>query len=1241
MKRILLSALLLTISSISAHAADLNITNENFNSKINTDTAAQGGVFSIIGNDANGVVTGSIFTNNAANGSMYSLGGAIYSTANSLSVSDSIFDNNKSFDAPDGNYGGAVFADGSAMRPAENSTITFDNTKFINNSAGGSTFRNAGGAIATQMIKNLDINNSYFENNSVIGNVSDVKYYAIGGAISTSYVVSPIGPVYTTPTTLTINNSVFKNNYVINPGKVYGGAIGSIAVMDTIIKNSEFIGNHVSDSYDARGGAIYSQLSTMLIENTDFENNYIENSQSIAIGGAIAAIGTELTIKNSNFLNNYVTSSKTAQGGAIYLQGNGAAQPAVLNLIADGQNIEFSGNTANGSSSGIHAASNSKINFNIASGNKIIMNDKILSSASNTIVLNINNSANGNPSEGMFVANASMNSYGGIVNLYGGTLKLGENGTSFRNAQSFISYDGAVIDLQNNKLNTFYAKNLILNGTTDVKIDADLFNERIDSFDVTNASGNGNLKITDINVLSDINPIKDSISANFITGTGASNITTTMNNSLNTIFTQDSKYDVSLNGNTLTFDKSDYDGGLAGAVAADNERQYQMGEDEIVTDWGAPDKNQLNGSTLVVKGNQNAVIGSHNEGIIINNTQGLIINGVGTADSEGNIQKSWSDFSSTLGGAINNDGKTTIKDSIFTNNSASNKGGAIYNTGVVNIIAQENNVIFANNTANSESNAIHNNSGTLNFNANIDKAIIFNDKITSEDNTGVININASNNEQPTIEKNIPGSGTVVLNNDMSGYTGDVNLYHGTIKVGADGTFFNPNNFNIYGCTLDFANNVVQNYNLGNLYVADSVDVMVDADLSRGVMDTLSADSYSGAGSIDVNYINLLSDASQDYTKIHFVDENLKDAVTYSGKDTAYSPIYKYNIAYDKENGEFNFMRFGGPGSEKYNPGILAGAVAAQLGSYLTQLNSYDMAFNNVDMYMLMSKETRQSLKARNKIAYTGQNLTYSPLTTKYDQKGMWYKPYTTFENVPLKNGPRVSNVSYGSYFGGDSELIELGKGFDGMFSLYAGYNGSHQAYNGVGIYQNGGLLGATGVVYKGNFFSALTANVGANAGEASTMFGNENFTMLTAGVASKTGYNWELAEGRFIIQPNYQMSYTFVNTFDYRNAAGVNINSDPLNAIQIAPGVRFIGNLKNGWQPYIGVQMVWNVIDDTRFKANDVSLPDLSVKPYIAYGVGVQKRWGERFTGFLQTMFYNGGRNGIGIQFGFRFALGK
>lgn len=380
----------------------------------------------------------------------------------------------------------------------------------------------------------------------------------------------------------------------------------------------------------------------------------------------------------------------------------------------------------------------------------------------------------------------------------------------------------------------------------------------------------------------------------------------------------------------------------------------------------------------------------------------------------------------------------------------------------------------------------------------------------------------------------------------------------------------------------------------------------------------------------------------------FADDAVKDAVAqaiqYTGGDIVYSPIYQYRVSYDPTTAMLRFGMGGNNPSENFNPAVLAAPVGTQIGAYLNQVNIYEQAFANMDMMMIMPKAQRNAMKYANKYASTqgagnGGVITFSPNQIPEENRGLWFRPYTTFENVGLSKGPNVKNIAYGSLVGGDTGIIELKRGWDMVASVYGAYNGSNQNYDGVTMTQNGGSLGASGVWYKGNFFSGLTANVGANAGEANSMYGRDTFTTLATGVASKTGYNWELANGKFIIQPNYLMSYTFVNTFDYTNAAGVKISSDPLHAIQIAPGVKLIGNLKNGWQPYLGVQMVWNIMDRAKFKANNVELPNMSVDPYIQYGVGLQKKVGDRFTGFGQAMMRNGGRNGVALQFGFRWSL--
>ena len=551
---------------------------------------------------------------------------------------------------------------------------------------------------------------------------------------------------------------------------------------------------------------------------------------------------------------------------------------------------------------------------------------------------------------------------------------------------------------------------------------------------------------------------------------------------------------------------------------------------------------------------------------------------------------------------------------------------------------------------NSSGNAINlNNSLILNNSNNSNSGIRF------EGNSD-INFNG-------VYKGMLPSNTVALDLENATLTRGDKDYHafwllnsGTLKYYDDSYLANGgrNAITFNGGNLDLRNGVASNIPLYGLALKSNSNIYVDVDLANQTMDSLSAtnSSYTG-GKLNVAGMTLLSDAVNDFTSINFTnDNNIKSNIAYTGDaQVAYSPIYRYNVAYNEDNGNFEFKRGNGGGggnsSGVFNPAVLAGAVGAQIGSYLTQLNTYEQAFSNQDMLMSMTRNERTAMQFANRYASTqgtgeGGVITFDPNQQIPEQnKGAWFRPYATFEGVSLNNGPSVRNIGYGSLFGGDTGLIELKNGWNAVYSAYAGYNGSNQNYNGVSVNQNGGTLGVGGIWYKGNFFTGLTANVGASVAEAHTMYGREDFTMLATGIASKTGYNFELADGKFIIQPSYLMSYTFVNTFDYRNAAGVNINSDPLHAIQIAPGLKFIGNLKNGWQPYVGLQMVWNIMDKTRFQANNVSLPDMSVDPYFQYGLGLQKRVGDRFTGFGQAMIRNGGRNGIALSFGFRWALGK
>ena len=422
------------------------------------------------------------------------------------------------------------------------------------------------------------------------------------------------------------------------------------------------------------------------------------------------------------------------------------------------------------------------------------------------------------------------------------------------------------------------------------------------------------------------------------------------------------------------------------------------------------------------------------------------------------------------------------------------------------------------------------------------------------------------------------------------------------------------------------------------------------------MDRITADNYNvkDGAMLNVNNVVLLSDAKEDVTNIQFADDGLAANVAYTGASPiAYSPIWKYDVSYaqnpEDNLGYFTFVRgaaSSGNASDAFNPSVLASPVATQAGAYTTQLQTFNYAFQHADTFMNIPYIERLAIINEGKYALspTGDATdvgTYSPLLLKEESAGFWVKPYASFENVPLKNGPKVSNINYGTLVGYDSPLTSVGNGFERVLTGYIGYNGASQRYSGVDAYQNGGLLGGTATFYKGNFFNATTLSVGASAGDASTMYGSENYTMLLAGLGNKTGYNFEFFDGGMILQPSMLISYTFVNTFDYNNAAGVRIESDPMHAIQLAPGIKLIGNTKNGWQPYIGVSMVWNLLDESKVTADSVRLPEMSIKPYVQYGVGLQKRVNDKFLAFGQAMIHNGGRNGVSLSAGLRWKIGR
>ncbi len=647
---------------------------------------------------------------------------------------------------------------------------------------------------------------------------------------------------------------------------------------------------------------------------------------------------------------------------------------------------------------------------------------------------------------------------------------------------------------------------------------------------------------------------------------------------------------------------------LADAVEDSTTANYIVTEEKLTKGAGIVkgDSFEISGNDINVNGNTGLVIDGtqNNETILLTSIYGASDSDL-TVENEGNLQVIANDRNIIIG----NSGETAIK----TDNAT------------VHLEAGDNSILLGGKIQGTNSEKIYSSGKLVSFDETDNVTVIAQNDLTNLNNTST---NTNWNLSSTVF-NVP--------NDS--------------YLSSDGT----NSLTMNGGTINLANGKASDIPLSSMTLNDTIGAGIDIDLKNLTTDKFvfqnSDDLKTNNNDIVITSINTVNPnavlTSKTYS-IPFVsraynNEALLNSVSSQVTKDILSPIFKYHLEYQENDNTGNFVlsRGGSTSYNSVNPAVMVAPVAAQHGGYLTQLNSYDQAFQNFDMKMLMTREERQAYKMANLYASTVTPKVFSETYLPEKDSALWFRPYASFEKVRLDNGPKVGNTMYGSYFGGDSPVYELKHKIDFQYSVYAGYNGSHQHYSGNSIYQNGGTFGATALFNRDNLFSAVTANIGAGVADASTMYGSEDFTMLMTGIASKTGYNFEFAKGKFIIQPNYLASYSFVKTFDYTNAAGVKITSDPLNAFNIAPGIKLIGNLKNSWQPYMSVQMVWSLMDDTHFEAQNVNLPELSVKPYVQYGLGIQKRWGERFTGFFQTMVRNGGRTGVSLSAGLRWTIGK
>lgn len=584
-------------------------------------------------------------------------------------------------------------------------------------------------------------------------------------------------------------------------------------------------------------------------------------------------------------------------------------------------------------------------------------------------------------------------------------------------------------------------------------------------------------------------------------------------------------------------------------------------------------------------------------------------------------------------------GTLTLENSTVSHNTSEGQGGAIYTEANVEIIADDAVSTFVGNYANGENNAIYVGSkdGTVNLTARNNGIIDMNDKIDGTEEGYKINVNGDS------------TGKININNTIKNAT--IQLNGGVLTPSIESNI-NGNNFIGNGGLLNLINGTTGTVSFNEVSIIGNTNIAIDADLRNNSVDRITSAVFNqSSGHLNIKNINVLSDSIPTRVTVSFADGGIQSAITNSVR-TVYSKIYRYRVSYNKTTGQLTFDRGGGGGggggdrpapAASYNPAILTAGVAQQI-AYMNQLQNYQSAMYHSDSYMMLPKITRimrnkTSLNLEDEFKNCGFNAYQRPIQDEI--KSIWVRPYSSFESVPLKRGVSVSNTSYGTLFGGDSDMIELKHGFSFVYGGYVGYNGNSTSFEHIHSTQQGAVVGLTGYLYKGNFFNAITANCGWMINDTYTPYGTDTMNLIMSGVADRIGYNLEMASGKFIVQPSIFFGYSFVYSSDYTTSGGVRINSDPLNVIHFAPTLKFIGNLSNGWQPYAIVSVMANFMDKTDFTANTIRLPQMSIDPYVEYGIGIQRRWSEKCQGFGQATVRNGGRRGVALLFGLKYMVGK
>lgn len=1139
-----------------------------------------------------------------------SWGGALYNEG--TLILDNVTFNNDIAQTPKAVGGGAMALVATNGNPV---STTIKNSTFTNNSTESNpVYENNGGAIyvygtSSKLVgdNTLKISDSLFESNHT---------NKTGGAIG----VNNLGP---SNFEIEINDTTFTKNNSTG----YGGAIdvttGGTGKVTINLNNATFNGN----KSESDGGAIAYEkgnITSNIRNNSTFTNNTANN------GGAIYNGIKNLTISNTIFDGNKTNDG--GKGGAIYNAGNISLSQTEFKqstdtiYMANDSAADFSGtNTLNGSISSENATSEIK--------NK------------GTLILNADNSGytgTYTQESGQTDVNASSTFFGGETTIADGVL----NWNTLKNYNSTLKVEKGSLNIGN-----VSKASLSLNNNSYIKKDT-----------LVNINSKGEIKLNGGSITLDDNDIwAGNISIGDENTVGSGTLTIDGLTSNGGIFANGGTIDI-ISGR-LTASAGDVIKEATTVKIKDDALLAVRGGDVTLgatTDWASKGGVLLTDGTLTVKdfASSNGIFQANSGKLMLENStftvgkDSFINSSVETnIDSNSKLQITdngwitigdndiWNGEISLAGGTLNYERAEST--------SSTMTGDLIATSGNLNLLKNSYiNIKSPSNIAQAVSVDIQK-GATVEISNGAEFNLDSNDKwngLIKNELDGILKTDNVNNSASggMLQQN---KGVSIFDNksnitidgkDSYILGGTVEIKNGSaLNIGssvADNHFFVSDLNMTNNSALNAMNSVLNKYQISNdMIVEGKNNLSIDIDGRNKVGDAfiinnLTSNTNGTLNVADFNFIGLAPIDRQ--FKIRVFDANsINDKVNFTSTDKEiFTPIGYYNL--QSAGGGWYTSNM-----TRYNPQVFRGQVAT-LASFNNQLMIDDMLLNHVTL-----DSERLLAQSKNANIYASTLPQFAPYQYKKEDGGLWYKSYVNFENLSLTQGLKVGNNSYGSLVGADFPVIKLKHGWRLMPTAYIGYNGAHQTFNGVGMYQNGGQGGLMGTFMKDNFIGSVVAYGGGYNNEMSVAGNTDRAGNWFAGTAAKLAYNFHPTK-HFTIQPTAFMSYNIFGRQNWGTDFGsMSMNSGLLNGINVAPGMNFI-YAKETWSVYATFQYMYNINEQVGGRAGNVDLASVKMEHgYIQYGLGVTKTWKDRLNSFFQIVFRNGGRTGVGFQLGLNYTF--